>query len=152
EGKPHAESVMEATGSEAQILREFIRRTETTGQEAQMHTLLQLLRLTGELTMSAPPAYDHTEPYRVRLIWNGDKPLKLTDANWNGVWGLTLLSADPARFFGALETVPRQYPAECRPAHVTTKLAMELPKGFFLRPVPGPYSEKTAVYSFSREW
>jgi hypothetical protein len=32
------------------------------------------------------------------------------------------------------------------------KLSMELPRGYFLRPVPDPYSEKTAVYSYSREW
>jgi Domain of Unknown Function with PDB structure (DUF3857)/Transglutaminase-like superfamily len=151
-GKPHAESVMEATGIEAQILREYVRRTETGGQEAHMQTILQLLYLTGELTMSAPPPYDHTEPYRVRLIWNGDKPLKLADTNWNGAWDLTLLPADPVRLFGALETTPRKYPAECRPAHVTMKLAMEVPKGYFLRPVPDPYSEKTAVYSYSRDW
>jgi hypothetical protein len=151
-GKPRAESVMEATGNEAQILREFVHRTESIGQEAQMQAILKLLRLTGELTMSAPPSYDHTEPYRVRLIWNGDKPLRLSDTNWNGAWGLTLLPVDPGRLFGALETAPRIYPSECRPARVSLKLAMELPKGYFLRPVPDPYSEKTAVYSYSREW
>jgi transglutaminase-like putative cysteine protease len=151
-GKPRAESVMEATGSEAQILREFVHRSESTGQEAQMQAILKALRLTGELTMSAPPSYDHSEPYRVRLIWNGDKPLKLSEQNWNGAWGLTLLPAEPVRLFGALETAPRIYPAECRPGRVTMKLAMELPKGVFLRPVPDRYTEKTAVYSYSREW
>jgi Domain of Unknown Function with PDB structure (DUF3857)/Transglutaminase-like superfamily len=151
-GKPHAESVMEGTGNEAQALREFVRRSESSGQEAQMQAILQLLRLTGELTMSAPPSNDHAEPYRVKLVWNGDKPFKLSEGNWNGAWGLTLLPAEPVRLFGALETAPRTYPAECRPGRVTMKMAMELPKGVFLQPVPEPHSEKTSVYSYRREW
>jgi hypothetical protein len=151
-GKPHAESLMEATGNEAQILREFVHRSESSGQETQMQVISRLLGLAGELTMAAPPSHDHTEPYRVKLLWNGDKPLKLTDAHWNAAWGLTFLPAEPVRLFGALETAPRVYPVECRPAHVITRLTMELPKGVFVRPVPEPYAEKTAVYSYKREW
>ncbi len=152
DGKPHAESVMEATGNEAQILRDFVHRAETRGQETEMQAILKILGLAGELTMSAPPSLDHTEPYRIKLTWSGDKPLKFNDGEWNRAWGLTFLSADPVRLFGALETTPRKFPAECRPAHVVSKLAMQVPKGVFIRPVPGPHSEKTPVYSLKREW
>jgi transglutaminase-like putative cysteine protease len=151
-GKPHAESVMEATGNEAQILREVVHRTEASGQQAETEAISKLLGITGELTMSAPASRDHAEPYRVKLIWNGDKPLKFSDTHWNGAWSLTFLPAEAVRLFGALETAPRAFPAECRPARVVSKLTMELPKGVFVRPVPGPHSEKTPVYSYKRDW
>src|SRR5262249_16465205 len=110
-GKPRAESIMEATGTEAQLLRKFVHRAEATGREAQREGIGKAFGVTGELRMSAPPSYDHAEPYRVRLIWNGDKPFKLSDTNWNGAWGLTLLPAEPVRLFGLLEAAPRTYPA-----------------------------------------
>ena len=126
---------------------------KSNGQQNQMQAALKGLGLTGDLAgMSAPPSYDHTEPYKVKLIWVGDKPLKFDDPHWNAAWGLNLAPADPARLFGPLETVIRIHPSECRPARIVNKISMEFPKGVYVQPVPGPHTEKTPVYLLKKEW
>ncbi len=151
-GKPKAEALIEATGNEAQILRAYVHRAELNGQENQMQMALKTLDLSGNLVMSAPPSYDHKEPYQVKLTWVGDKPLKLTDPHWNASWGLNLAPADPDSLFGPLESTARTYPAECRPARIVNKVSMEFPKGTFVQPVPGSHTEKTPVYLLKKEW
>jgi Transglutaminase-like superfamily/Domain of Unknown Function with PDB structure (DUF3857) len=151
-GKPKAEALIEATGNEAQNLRAYVQRAELNGQQNQMQMALKALGLSGDLVMSAPPSHDHAEPYRVKLTWVGDKPLKFSDPHWNGAWGLNLAPADPVRLFGPLESATRIYPSECRPARIVNKITMEFPKGVFIQPVPEPYSEKTPVYLLKKEW
>ena len=150
--KPKAEALIEATGDEAQLLRAYVHRAKSNGTQNQMQMALKSLRLSGDLTMSAPPSYDHKEPYRVKLTWVGDKQLKLSDPNWSAPWGFNLAPADPAILFGPLETATRTYPAECRPARIVNNVSMEFPKGTFIQPVPKPHTEKTAVYLYKKEW
>lgn len=152
DGKPDGETVINATGEEAQSLREFVGRTETGDQEAELQTLSRWYGIAGKVGMKAPSSADHTDPYLVKMNWTSDRPINLATKGWRPPAGLSPISTAPSHFFGPYDFSNRTYPIQCRPGRVTHQVTITLPEDIVLKSVPPRVEENTDIYSYVRQW
>jgi len=102
-GQTVGETKMEATGEEAQLLREFVAAVETKGDLAVLSDIAKRRGIAGAFTIAAPSSRDHALPYKVAISWTGDDLAHMTDSGWRPTLGFSPVIPDLAHFFGQFD-------------------------------------------------
>jgi hypothetical protein len=151
DGKQKGDAIIEGKGEDAQVLRDFVSRTETDGENAELQKLARRSGISGKAALDAPSSLDHSNPYRLKISWAGDRPIPLTGRGWSPA-PVSPISVSPERYFGSFDSSPRTYAIQCRPGRVRQTITIELPDDLALKAVPHAVFERTSLYSFTKEW
>jgi len=139
DGRTHGETRIEATGEEAQLLRDFVAVVEARGPDTTLDELARNRGISGgqDFEITAPSSRDHSLPYRVTARWTDDQLSHIMDASWRPPGGLSPAPLDFHHFLGNYDSVSkRTYPVMCRPGMIEQNITVTLPGNVLLPSVP----------------
>ncbi len=155
DGRTHGETRIEATGEEAQLLRDFVATVESRGPDT---TLDELARNRGisdgqDFEITAPSSRDHSLPYRVTARWTDDQLSHIMEASWRPPGGLSPTPLDFHHFLGSYDsTSKRTFPIICRPGMIEQNITVALPGNVLLPSVPPRISVDGNGFHAERWW
>ena len=154
DGRSHGETRIEATGEEAQILRDFVAVIEARGADTTLEELAHNRGIAGgqDFAIAAPSSRDHSLPYRVTTTWTDDQLSHIMEPSWRPMTGLSPVPLDFHHFLGNYDGSTRVNPIVCRPGIIEQNTTIMLPGDVLLPSVPGNVAIEGNGWSFQRWW
>jgi transglutaminase-like putative cysteine protease len=153
DGSMRGETRVEATGEQAQILREWVASAETSGEQTQLEALAKLRKISGQLKMSALSSRDRSLPYKLTTSWINGEPAQIVEKGWKPQLGLSPIGDALSTFFGLFDSHrKRNYPILCRPGEDVQNITVTLPAGVTLKTIPPKLAITGHYYKFEKWW
>ena len=152
DGLTRGETVMEATGEEAQVMRDFVKNAENTGVQAQLEAVGKARAISGKFELEMPSSRDHVTPYRLKGSWIGDRSIRLLERGWRPPIGLSPVGTDPEHYLGQFGRSKRILPTVCRPGQTIQNMTVELPPGVTVKKIPPPVKLEGPIFSAEKWW
>lgn len=153
DGSMRGETRVEATGEQAQFLREWVARAETSGEQTQLEVLAKLRNISGQFKMSALSSRDHSLPYKLTTSWTSGEPARIIEKGWKPQLGLSPIGDALSTFFGLFDShKKRNYPILCRSGENVQDITVMLPAGISLKTIPPKLAITGRYYKFEKWW
>ena len=150
-GALQGETVVEARGALAQILREFVHLADVGGQDVVLGAVGEALRITGRYKMSVPAWNSHAEPYVIRTSWSAENTPMFSYGGWLPSEPFSPILARHHYFLGKGGPEKRIYPSPCLPGRIVQDVRVKLPED--ATPIlPAPLASDMPGLSYAKRW